>query len=200
MYKWLLYLIPSFLFSLLGYLLNPLVLLFCDEDGELPMVLKGFQTWDNSCNPSDLLNALPAWLIDWYPGHYIETYGDSPELEGTGRKRWKTTCIDPYFTKMQKLKRYISRVYWLYRNNSYGFAFWLLGGIYEPAHPFYTHQSEHTSFQMDLKNQEFWTYTNSAPIIWKLHFNMYLGWKFPPQNTFESTRCMIANRLWFRWE
>ena len=90
------------------YLTNFIVLLFCDKDGELHGFWHLWQTWDNSCNPSDVTEAdeVPDWLkYDW-ARHYEEWRGSTPELSVQGRERWFTTCIDSNFSVVEQLQRY----------------------------------------------------------------------------------------------
>lgn len=117
--------IASFIMSIICYITNPIIAFFIDEDGELKGILHYWQTWDNSCNPSDLKQILPSFLTDWYDNHYEEYVGDTSELRKMNRTRWYTRCIDNNFTITERIKRYICRVYWLTRNCAYGFAFYL---------------------------------------------------------------------------
>ena len=48
---WLLYAPLNFIIMIIGYILNPIICLFCNEEGELPEIFSLFQTWDDSCNP-----------------------------------------------------------------------------------------------------------------------------------------------------
>jgi len=91
--KWLLYLFPSLLYTCLCYVTNPIVVLFADEDGELPGIFRYWQTWDNPTNPSDLVDMLPRWLTSWYAGHYTEYISTTPELEELGRTSWQAVNI-----------------------------------------------------------------------------------------------------------
>lgn len=194
MIKWLLYLFPSLLYTCLCYVTNPIVVLFADEDGELPGIFRYWQTWDNPTNPSDLIDILPRWLTSWYTGHYTEYISTTPELEELGRTRWFTKCINDNFTIWQRITRYICRVYWLSRNSAYGFCFFLLGADYNPYHSFYIKQSENECFVRDSDEPSIWMYSNSKKIFGRLEWNIFLGWKLT-MGAGTITRCMIANRI-----
>ena len=196
--NYILRLIASLLFTVLCYLTNPIVILFfCDEEGELDGFWHYWQTWDNSCNPSDLVKILPPRLTDWYHPHYEEVYASVGELAEMGRGRWYTELHDPDFTIMERIKRYICRVYWLYRNSAYGFCFYLLGVDYDPAHEYVVFGGDNERWAQDLDDESIWTYSNSKRIFWRLYWNIYLGYKLAI-GADRKTRCMIANRIAFK--
>ena len=208
MILWLILLPFSLLAMFLCYLTNPIAVLFCDEDGELHGVWRNWQTHDNSCNPSDVTEhkQLPSFLLYDWPKHYKETYGTTPELEKVGRKRWFTKCIDPNFTLKERIQRYICRVYWLTRNCSYGWSFWVLG-----ITPGTWWAVEENDGETVFVHEDFdgwwldgaWKYKSTAPICkifgWTLRWNTFLGWKVD-ENAEVDTRAMIANRIAFSFE
>ncbi len=204
-----LFLVPfSLTAMILCYATNPIAVLFCDENGELHGFWRHWQTHDNSCNPSDVTEhkQLPSWLLYDWKKHYEETYGTTPELEKVGRKRWFTKCIDPNFTLKERIQRYICRVYWLTRNCSYGFSFWLLG-----ITPGIRWAVEQNDADTQFVHEDYdwwwldgaWKYKSTAPICkifgWTLRWNTFLGWKVD-ENAKVDTRAMIANRIAFSIE
>lgn len=193
MLKWLLYVIPSFIFTILCYLTNPIIVLFADDDGELHGFLHYWQTWDNPTNPSDLLTILPSCMTTWYDGHYEEYYASIGELARLGRGRWYTKCYNHTFTTKERVMRYLCRVYWLTRNSAYGFCFYLLGADQNPYHTW----ASDGYMTMDIDDTSMWQYTNSDRIFWKLYWNINLGWKLRSDAQM-TTRCMIANRVTFK--
>lgn len=201
-----LFLVPfSLAVMILCYATNPIAVLFCDENGELHGFWRHWQTHDNSCNPSDVTEhkQLPAWLLYDWKKHYEETYGTTTELEKVGRKRWFTKCIDPNFTLKERIQRYICRVYWLTRNCSYGWAFWVLG-----ITPGIRWMRERNDKDVNFIHEDYdtwwldgaWRYKSTAPICkifgWTLRWNTLLGWKVD-ENAKVDTRAMIANRIAF---
>lgn len=197
MLKWCLYLIPSIIFTIICYLTNWLVVLFADKDGELHGILRYWQTWDNSLNPSECITMLPGFLTSWYDGHYQEHFAYIGELADLGRGRWYTVCYNDDFTIWQRITRYISRVYWLMRNSAGGFSFYILGADYNPLHEWYRYDNGEVQKMTDLDDPEVWSYCNSSKIFWRVYWNVYLGWKLPASANV-LTRSMIANRICFK--
>ena len=204
MILWFIYFLLSLVLSVICYITNPIVLLFCDEDGELPSFLHYWQTWDNSCNPSDIKYIAPSWLrFDW-DKHYKEYLDADEYLHSVNRERWYCVCTDYHFTFVERIKRYICRVIWLTRNNAYGFCFYLLGLTVSPVLDI--HKSENTLWVREMFSQGLWgawMYKNTAPIFtlwgWTVHWNNLIGWKIDTSAQFD-TRAMIANRIAFYFE
>ena len=204
MVLWFLDFILSLVCMIICYITNPIVVLFCDDDGELPGPLKYWQTWDNSCNPSDITHILPDWLDYNWDQHYREYKGTTEYLRSVNRERWFTECIDNDFTVAEILKRYVGRVWWLTRNCSYGFSFYLLGLTISPTLKIET--SENTIYVEEVFGSGLhgaWMYKNTAPIFslwgWTVRWNNLLGWKIDTSAQYD-TRAMIANRIAFSFE
>lgn len=201
MIRWLLYLPVSLLATVLCYVTNPIVLLFCDEDGELPSFLHLWQTWDNSCNPSDIKHIAPSWLqYDW-DAHYREYRDTTQYLRSVNRDRWYTDCIDDDWTIWERIQRYLCRCIWLTRNNSYGFGFYLLG---HTAAPFFDIIEDTPDVQhVRERHGDGWMYKTTAEIFsvlgWRVRWNNLLGWKLDTSASVD-TRSMIANRIAFSFE
>lgn len=200
MIRWLIYLPFSLLLTVICYITNPIVLLFCDEDGELPSFLHLWQTWDNSCNPSDIMDIAPSWLLYDWGAHYREYRDTTQLLRSWNRDRWFTNCINDEWTFWERVQRYICRLIWLTRNNAYGWGFYVLGHTATPL--FVIQQSENTIFA-DEVNGFGWMYKNTAKIFslfdWEVHWNNLLGWKVDTSATYD-TRSMIANRVAFSFK
>jgi hypothetical protein len=107
----------------LCYLTNPIVVLFADDEGELPAFLKLWQTWDSALdNRQYVLYDCPKWL-----SYDFDEYYDTAVMTiGHGRSKKIVIAKNP-FPKRLWLKHYLNRVFWLYRNTGYGFAFYLFG-------------------------------------------------------------------------
>lgn len=198
---WFFYFLLALVTSVLCYLTNPIVVLFSNANGELPGFLKLWQTWDNSCNPSELKECAPECIrFDW-DAHFVEYYGTTPELEAVNRKRWFTTCVNDNWTIKERIKLYLCRCYWLYRNNAYGWAFYPLGVTVSPFFDFKA--SENTLFVKEVYAPGLWgawMYKNTAPIFkafgYVVHWNNLLGWKIDTSATVD-TRAMVAIRIAF---
>ncbi len=201
---WFLYFILSFVFMVLCYPTNPLVVLFCDINGELHGIWKYWQTWDNSVFCIDSVEHAPKFLqYDWAK-HYKEHKDADDYLRSVNRKRWYVTCIDPNFTWWERIQRYCCGVLWLTRNCSYGFSFYLLGLTVSPKLEITA--SANTKFVREvssLKSWGAWMYKNEAPIFkafgYVVHWNNFLGWKIN-ESAEVDTRAMIANRVAFSFE
>lgn len=203
MILWIFMLPFSLAMMLVCYPTNPIAVLFCDENGELRGIWKMWQTWDNSCNPSDVTEhrQLPSFLLYDWPRHYKESYDTTPELKRVGRKRWFTVCIDSNWTIWERIKRYICRAYWLMRNSCYGWAFWAFG--ITPGIRWVTVQNDgETQFVHEDYDWWWldgaWRYKSTAPICtifgWTIRWNILLGWKVD-ESARVDTRAMIANRI-----
>jgi hypothetical protein len=97
---YLLYLPLNLAFDAICLILNPVVVLFADKNANLPNWLYWFQTQDSSIDPD-----IYGWG-NYYPG-------------------WHTTATDPKWRIL--LYQYIRRVFWLYRNTGYDFAYSVCG-------------------------------------------------------------------------
>lgn len=204
MILWFLYFLLSLVFMVICYVTNPIVVLFADEDGELPGVLKYWQTWDNSTFCSDSVEHAPKFLrYDW-ARHYKEHKDADEYLRSVNRQRWYAICIDHNFTAWERVQRYLCGVLWLTRNCSYGFAFYLLGANVSPV--LKIRDSANTRFVREVFGGNVagaWMYKNTAPIFsafgWTVHWNNLLGWKIDVDAK-QTTRAMIANRIAFYFE
>ena len=198
---WFLYFLVSLVCMVLCYLTNPIAMLFADINGELPTILKYWQTWDNSVFCRESAENAPKFLqYDWAK-HYREYKGTDPYLASVNRDRWFVSCVDPDFTLWERIQRYFCGVLWLTRNCSYGFSFYLLGLTVSPT--LEIQESENTKFVREVYGQGLfgaWEYKNTAPIFtafgWTVHWNNLLGWKIDESAKYD-TRAMIANRIAF---
>lgn len=204
MVLWFIYFLLSLVFMILCYLTNPMVVPFCDINGELPWFLHYWQTWDNSVFCKESVDCAPSFLkYDW-DKHYEEHLDSDAYLHSVNRQRWYVTCKDPNFTFVERLKRYCCGVLWLTRNCSYGFAFYLLGLNIAPT--LEIKESENTIFVREVLGKGLygaWMYKNTAPIFtlwgWTVRWNNLLGWKIDTSAQYD-TRAMIANRIAFSFE
>jgi hypothetical protein len=182
--RWLLYAPLQCLCALLCYLTNWAVVLFADEQGELPGLLRLWQTWDDTLDNETDIGRMPKWLqYDWKE-HYIQG-----QVMERGQTRYTEELIKP-FTWREKLKRYCCRCHWLYRNNAYGFAYYVFGREIYPAYSIKADTDRYMIFD-SVGN---WAYKDQTPMRFG-HWKIYLGWKI--QRTLGRHRAMIATRIWF---
>lgn len=190
-------LILNLIVMVLCYITNPIVVLFANENGELPGFLSLWQTHDDSLDPRFfVVDKAPSIFKYDYDKHYEEYLGSTPELEEIGRTRWFTKIKDPNFTIKERIQRYFCRVLWLTRNNSYGFSFWWFGQMVDNKNMVYPINREGEYFGYDKSKNILitpWVYKNDRPITSKICWCVFLGWKIGPQDT-GVKRYMIANR------
>ena len=201
---WLLYFVLSLVFMVVCYVTNPIVVLFANEDGELPGILHYWQTWDNAVYCAESVEHAPKFLqYDWNK-HYKEYRDTDAYLKSVNRSRWYCVCIDHNFSAWERIQRYLCGVLWLTRNCSYGFAFYLLGLNVSPN--LTATASNNTLFVREVYGDGLfgaWMYKNTAPIFsafgYAVHWNNLLGWKIDTDAKLD-TRAMIANRIAFYFE
>lgn len=196
------------------YITNPIVVLFCDECGELHGFWHLWQTWDDTCDAED-------WCTDYSPKwmryNYYEKYTVHRLLDPKTNRYIKSVSLNPgaTFTKKERFLRYLNRVAWLTRNCAYGWAFYVFGTqtkakdlkkVYEKVDA-KTGRSARllidTSSHKSIWFSKF-KYYSDMPIpgtFRKLRWNNYIGYKLVEdldelQN--ENRRAMIANRIALR--
>lgn len=197
MIKWLLYLIPYNFICILCYFLNPIIVLFCDDEGELKGWLHYFQTYDDSCDSSYYMRGkVPSFLNYDFDKHYYTVEGVDYFRHDCVRTytRLKEGCT---WTKKEKVQRYFCRVLWLMRNCAYGFRH-------------YVFSEDMTGINLTVKNRDnFWGFMGSKffkPFVYKneniiskhLAWKIYIGWKTYPNNE-NAKNCMMTSRVLLKW-
>lgn len=183
--------------SLICYITNPIVLLFCDEDGELPFFLNLWQTWDNNCNPSDVKGMLPQSMTYWWDTHYTEY---KVWLADVNRERWEALCTDNSFTLKERILRYFCRLYWLTRNCGYGWAFYAYGVDIAGKDMTVYKQTDNVLFANYWLSAFIYKDDDVLCTIggYEIRKCFFLGWKID-MNAVIPSRAMIANRIAFRF-
>ena len=194
---WPIYFILNLLVMVLCYITNPIVCLFCNEEGELPHIFRMWQTWDDSCNPRFfVMEKVNKFLRYDYDKHYEEYEAETPDLAEVGRTRWFARVKDGNFTIKERIQRYICRVLWLTRNCGYGFAFWCFGRTVDSKDLVYIKNEKDLRFYYDeTENILFrtWAYQNEKHLFGNVYWNLYMGWKINDQPGIKQ--CMIAVRI-----
>lgn len=116
MLLWILKSIFVNLATLIAYIFNPIIVLFCDEKGKLPSWLMWAQCEDNLSNDIRWMvyeHCVPKFAEYDYDKHYIYHYEEKGDVE---IKAGYVDLIDPNFTLKERFQRYICRCCWLYRN------------------------------------------------------------------------------------
>ena len=194
---WILYFILNIIIMLICYITNPIVCLFCNEEGELPKIFRMWQTWDDSCNPRFfILEKVPKFLVYDYDKHYEEYWDTTQDLKEVGRDRCYARLIDGNFTLKERIQRYICRVLWLTRNCAYGFAFWCFGRKIDSKNIVYIKQESDCRILYDKSNNiltRAWTWHDERKLFGKVHLKVYAGWKINDDPGIKQ--CMIACRI-----
>lgn len=186
--KYLIFSILQLLCMGLCYLTNPLMVLFADKDGELPSFLRLWQTWDSSLdNRQYVLHDCPRWLSYDFNEYFACSVMHDALTIDYGRTHKVVTLKKPFPLRL-KLKHYLNRVFWLYRNCGYGFAFYLFGVDTDPKT--IRRKGEHFSVCSNA-----FRYKNDDPMSTHWRWCIYLGWKY---DFYASCRAMIATRFTVR--
>lgn len=193
--KWLIYVLLSNVVNIICYLTNPIVVLFCNEEGELPGFLKYWQTWDDSCDSEYYMKECVPNFLDYnYASKYECIVGTTEELKKVGRTRlFSKLRHNVTFTFEEKIKRYFCRVLWLTRNCAYGFNFWIFGAYIDSSTMIY--EKKNNSITKG-NNGKYFIYHSDAVITtigrliikWKL----FIGWKISDEPG--CHQAMLANR------
>lgn len=203
MLRYLLYLPFMILCMVFCYLTNWIVVLFADEVGELHGFLHLWQTWDNSVySRQEVLEVVPKWLSYDYDSKYEVYESASFDLRRMGRTRKYIRLKDgAKFTLIEKIKRYICGVLWLYRNCAYGFAFYWFGtdcdaknlkkvvekNVGNRAKTLYVDTSKSLAVRP-------FRFKCNTPFCKKLRWDIYVGWKLETTKN-GNIHSMIANRF-----
>lgn len=183
--KYLIFSIFQLFCMLICYLTNPLVVLFVNKEGELPKIFRLWQTWDSALdNRQYVLYDCPKFLRYDFDDYYKCCVMHDGLTIDYGRTR-KMVIIKKPFPRRLWLKHYLNRVFWLYRNCGYGFAFYLFGVDTDPRT--IRRKSEHFAVASNA-----FRYKNDDPISAHWRWCIYLGWKF---DFYDPCRAMIATRL-----
>ena len=203
MLSWPFFALLDFLFSLICYITNPIVVLFADEYGNLPHILRWWQTYDNCLDVEWMISEdnVPDIFKYDFNKHYIYHLEDKhtePIVPGY------VEIIDPNFTIKERIQRYFCRLAWLYRNTGYGFAYEVTGRDYEIAkiikHVSYKVSSEDEckvytlDDDRDFPNKTFKIYYCKPWCKW-FYLRIYLGWKVTEPDA-KISRAMTALYLW----
>lgn len=184
--RWFIYAPLQLLCALLCYMTNWAVVLFADEQGELPGLLRLWQTWDDTLDNKQDIARMPTFLqYDW-DKHYLQFTVDEH-----GQTRYMEKLVKS-FTMRDKLKRYLCRCHWLYRNCGYGFAFYWFGVDVKPP----VRATIYPDWYY-LSTDNAWAYKSHEKAFCGLRWKIYVGWKIQRQLN-RPHRAMIATRVWFQ--
>lgn len=199
-FTWLIRMMLNMTCMVLCYLTNWFVVLFADKYGNLPTIFKLWQTYDNCLDIEWMISEghVPKLFRYDFNKHYkyhLEYKEDDILIPGY------VDIIDDNFTVWELIQRYVCRCAWLYRNCSYGFAYYIFGRKVKPQE--YICELQERDFSMgyvpgtdifSIKVDRKW-YSNLFKK--EFEFTCYIGYKCAGIQRDTNPRvCMIANRIW----
>lgn len=199
--KWFIMVVLQWAATLFCMITTPLVVLLCDEEGELAGIFHLWQTWDDSCYAEqEATESAPKFLqYDWHGKYYTV----EEVIPNTGRTRrlakkypWAT------FTTKERIKRYLCAVLWLWRNPAYGFSFYLFGRDVDLSDMRWITFVDNHRIGYDRADKSWntaWCIKDDRYICKYIRKSWYLGWKIPTTGQ-GVVRCMIASRLSLRFK
>ena len=192
--KWLLLAILDIAFNVVCYLTNPLVLLFASEYGNLPWLLTWWDNYDDCLDVEWYIKEghVPSWCVYDYDKHY-KFHSNTESQETRGIYKSYVDILDPNFTLKERLQRYACRFLWLYRNNGYGFSYYVTGIVVKAEDIVKVKTEEQDGYIWYTAPYAF-VYKDERPSFFGMYWDNYVGWKF---NWLESgeERCMLAFRI-----
>jgi len=188
--KWLLFAIADSLFTIQCYITNPFVCLFADEYGNLPYILRWWQTWDNTLDVEWMVteNKVPRLFRYDYGKHYVYHY----ENHDAGVAGY-VYIIDPSFTLWERIQRYFCRLAWLYRNTGYGFSYEVTGVSINGTDIIKTQDISTSDYRyMVYYTKNYFMIRYEKPWCKWFRWRIFLGWKMQDVDILQSKRCMLA--------
>ena len=212
MIKWLLYCIVDILFNLICYITNPIVILFANEVGELPDILRWWANWDDGMDIDWMIyeHRVPKFAEYDFNKHY-KYHPDWEAKKYYGKDKGFVELLDPNFTIKERFQRYICRLVWLYRNCAYGFSYEVTGTIVDGSKLIYTINDNTPGHRVVIRHYKYWwlwdPFVVYTEITWhtknififrwlgidrSFNIKTYLGWKCTFTKSNEIKRCMLA--------
>ena len=193
---WFLYVPVAILTYIFCLITNPIVILFCDENGELDGFLRLWKTWDDSCDSMFFMDNVCPKFLDY---DYHTYYEHSIRINEDNREVHVSTFKGLPFSITKRIQRYFCRLWWLTRNCAYGFAYEWLSKDLVGTDGHYLYQDEYSRVYWEPKTKT-WMVCSDQPII-KGYFRweVFLGWKVNVDCD-KMAKYMLAMRLTFRFE
>ena len=192
--KWLLMAVIDVLFNVIAYVTDPFILLFADEVGNLPGWALWWENWDDHLDIDWMIDKghVPGFACYDFHRHY--RYHPPEEAERLiGEHRGYVDLLDGNFTWHERFQRYICRLWWLWRNNAYGFSYYVTGVDVCKA-DIVKIKTEEADGYIYYVTDYAWVYKDERPSFCGLRWDNFVGWKMQSvQNDVE--RCMLAFRI-----
>lgn len=192
--KWLLLTVLDVLFNIFAYITDPVVLLFADDYGNLPAIFKWWENWDDHLDIDWMVDEHHVPSFAEYDFHKHYRYHTPAEAEKLiGEYRGYVELLDSDFTLKERLQRYVCRLWWLWRNNAYGFSYYVTG--------IDIHKEDVIKVKTDEKDGYTWyvteyafCYKDERPSFCGYRWDNFVGWKFR-WIEHDVERCMLAFRI-----
>lgn len=192
--QWALFSVLDILFNIIAYITDPIVLLFADEVGNLPSIFVWWANWDDHLDVDWMIDEhhVPKFAEYDFNRHY--KYHDEWEAEQLiGEHRGYVDLLDGDFTLKERFQRYICRLWWLWRNNAYGFSYYVTGIDIRKDDIVKVKTVENDGYIWYETDNAF-CYKDERPSFGSFCWDNYVGWKFRSVDS-EVKRCMLAFRI-----
>ena len=192
--KWFVFSILDVLFNIAAYVTDPIVLLFADEVGNLPRAFILWENWDDHLDVSWMIyeNHVPKFAKYDFNKHY-RYYTPEEAKQLIGEYRGYVDLLDGNFTAKERLQRYICRLFWLWRNNAYGFSYYVTGIDICKADVTKIKTVEKDGYIYYVTDYAF-CYKDERKSFAGFCWDNYVGWKFRRLDD-DKQRCMLAFRI-----
>lgn len=192
--KWFVFAILDVLFNVAAYVTDPIVLLFADEVGNLPRAFILWENWDDHLDVSWMVyeNHVPKFAKYDFNKHY-RYYTPEEAKQLIGEYRGYVDLLDGSFTAKERLQRYICRLFWLWRNNAYGFSYYVTGIDICKADVTKIKTVEKDGYIYYVTDYAF-CYKDERKSFAGFCWDNYVGWKFRRLDD-DKQRCMLAFRI-----
>ena len=192
--KWFLFALLDIAFNVIAYLTNPIIVLFATECGELPSIFTWWANWDDGLDVEWMVTEhhVPSWAEYDFCRHY--KYYDEWQAEKIiGKHHGFVVPLDTHFTLKERFQRYVCRLVWIYRNNAYGFSYYITGIDVYKADIIEVKTKEKDGY-IYYKTDYAWVYKDERPSFKDFHWDNFLGWKMQAVEH-DVERCMLAVRI-----
>ena len=101
--------------------------------------------------------------------------------------------LDGNFTRHERFQRYICRLWWLWRNNAYGFSYYVTG-VDVRRDDIVKVKTEAADGYIYYVTDYAWVYKDERPSFCGLRWDNFVGWKMQSVQA-DVERCMLAFRI-----
>lgn len=192
--KWFLLSVLDVAFNVVAYVTDPIVLLFADVYGNLPGVFVWWANWDDHLDIDWMVDEHHVPSFAEYDFHRHYKYHSPQEAERTiGVHCGYVDLLDGNFTLKERFQRYVCRLWWLWRNNAYGFSYYVTGIDIRKDDIVKVKTAENDGYIYYVTDYAF-CYKDGRPSFHGRYWDNFVGWKFQAVEN-DVERCMLAFRI-----